>query len=159
MKKNTKNGFTIIELMVAVGLFIIVVGIASTTFVQALRTQRQVVGLMAANDNASLTLDQMAREIRTGREFTSSGSRLTFTNYQNETVSYVLDGSTIVRNDKALTASNVVVKYLRFVLTGEQVGDGVSTRVTIFLGVSAHGRLESIVTRLQTTVSSRILDG
>jgi len=35
----------------------------------------------------------------------------------------------------------------------------VSTRVTVFFGVSAKGKMESFVTRLQTTIASRVLDG
>jgi hypothetical protein len=144
--------------MVAMSLFVIVVGIASGTFVHSLRTQRNVVGLMAANDNASLTLEQMTREIRTGSAFSSTGSALHFTNYEHEPVSYTLAGGSIVRNGTFLTARNVLVKYLSFVVRGEEAGDGRSTRVTIMMGVSSRGRLESLVTRLQTTVSARILD-
>ena len=154
-----KKGFTIIELMVAMGIFLIVVSIASAVFVQSLRTQRQVVALMAANDNASLTLEQMVREIRLGRELASSGSRLTFINYLEESVIYDFNNDAIERNGKPLTASNVRVHYLNFSLRGETVGDGRSTRVTINLGVSSRGALEEFITRLQTTVSSRVLDG
>ncbi len=158
-KLKTNVGFTIIELMVAMSLFVIVVGITSGTFVRSLRTQRQLVALMAANDNASQTLEQMTREIRTGTAFAATGSRLTFTNATDERVAYDLSGNRIERNGKALTASNVLVKYLTFSVRGAEVGDGISTRVTVFLGVSAKGKMESFVTRLQTTVASRVLDG
>ena len=153
------KGFTIIELMVAMSLFVIVVGITSGTFVRSLRTQRQLVALMAANDNASQTLEQMTREIRTGMEFTASASRLSFTNAADERVTYDLAGNRIERNGRVLTASNVLVKYLTFIARGAEVGDGVSTRITVLLGVSAKGKMESFVTRLQTTVASRVLDG
>lgn len=156
---KNKAGFTIIELMVAMALFVIVVGIASGVFVRSLRTQRSLVALMAANDNASQALEQMTREIRTGTAFTASGSRLSFTNAADEPVAYDLAGGRIERNGKALTASNVLVHYLSFAVRGAEVGDGLSTRVTVFLGVSAKGRLESFVTRLETTVAARVLDG
>ncbi len=153
-----QQGFTIIELIVAIGLFIVVIGIASGTFVRALRTQRSVAELMAANDNASLTLEQMTREIRTGKGFSSTGSRLSFVNYQDQPVEYALTGGAIERNGIPLTSRNVLVRYLSFVLGGEAPGDGKQTRVTIMVGIAARGRLESFVTRLQTTISSRILD-
>lgn len=152
-------GFTLIELMVAMGLFVIVIGISSGTFIRSLRTQRQVVALMAANDNASFTLEQMTREIRTGTAFVSSGSVLSFVNDSDETVEYALVGGGIERNGRRLTSSNVLVSYLSFSLLGSEPGDGLSTRVTIRLGVSARGPMESFVTRLQTVVSSRVLDG
>ncbi len=145
--------------MVAMSLFVIVVGIASGVFIRSLRTQRSLVSLMAANDNASQTLEQMTREIRTGAAFTASGSRLSFTNYANTAVTYDLVGGRLERNGKALTASNVLVKYLTFIARGAAVDDGVSTRVTVLLGVSARGAMESFVTRLQTTIAARVLDG
>lgn len=158
MRRRYQKGFTIIELMVAVGLFLIVVSIAAAVFVQSLRTQRQVVGLMAANDNASLTLEQMTREIRLASQFTSTCARLSFTNYFGEAVSYELNNDAIERNGRPLTASNVKVHYLCFTLQGETVADGLATRITIRLGVSARGGLEDFITRLQTTISSRVLD-
>ena len=161
MKHNIYHspGFTLIELMVAMSLFVIVIGIASGTFIRSLRTQRQVVGLMAANDNASFTLEQMTREIRTGTAFSSSGSRLSFTDDEGATVEYALTDGAVTRNGSPLTASNVLVPYLSFVLAGAEVGDGLSTRITVRMGVSARGKMESFVTRLQTTVVSRVLDG
>ena len=70
-----KKGFTMIELLVAMGLFVVVMGIASTVFVQSLRAQRSIVALMAANDNASLSLEQMMREIRTGSNFLTNNDQ------------------------------------------------------------------------------------
>lgn len=156
--KNQK-GFTIIELMVAMSLFVIVVGISSGVFIRSLRTQRALVSLMAANDNASQTLEQMTREIRIGTAFSANGSRLSFTNADNESVAYDLVEGKMERNGKVLTASNVLVKYLSFIVRGADEGDGVSTRVTILLGISARGKMESFITRLQTTVAARVLDG
>lgn len=158
-KTNFRSGFTLIELMVAMGLFVIVIGIVSATFIRSLRTQRQVVALMAANDNASFTLEQMAREIRTGSAFSSGEGRLSFENSDGKPVEYALVGRVVTRNGRPLTASNVLVAYLSFFLRGSEVGDGLSTRVTIRMGVSARGTLESSVTRLQTTIASRVLDG
>jgi prepilin-type N-terminal cleavage/methylation domain-containing protein len=64
-----KKGFTLIELLVAIGLFSVLIAIAAGAFTTALRTQRQVAALIAAQSNAGLTLEQMAREIRTGYLF------------------------------------------------------------------------------------------
>lgn len=58
-----------IELLVAIALFSIVVAIAASGFVNALRTQRQVSSLISAQSNVTLVLEQMAREVRTGYLF------------------------------------------------------------------------------------------
>ncbi len=66
---NMKKGFTLVELMVTVGLFIIIITIAVGGFTNAVRTQRQVSSLISAQSNVSLVLEQMARQIRTGYLF------------------------------------------------------------------------------------------
>lgn len=155
------RGFTLIELIVAVTIFIVVVAITSSIFVNSLKTQRQVVALMAANDNASMTLEQMAREIRTGQAFrtNSQHDRLDFINAAGQTAAYALVDHAITKNNQPITASNVRVEYLLFNLMGEVPDDGVSTRVTINLGVAAVGKgLEGFVTNVQTTVAARLLD-
>ena len=59
-----RKGFTLIELMVAVSLFAIIVGIAVGGFANALHTQHEVTLLLAVQSNATLAFEQMAREIR-----------------------------------------------------------------------------------------------
>ena len=64
-----KKGFTLIELLVAIALFSVITAIAVGGFTNALHVQRQISGLIGAQSNVSLTLEQMAREIRTGYLF------------------------------------------------------------------------------------------
>src|SRR3989344_9647798 len=95
--RGSRKGFTMIELIVAMGIFLILISAATSVFVQALRTQRAIVALMAANDNASLVLEQMAREIRVGYNFQTNVSEdeLTFVNAYNELVIYRLNNQAI----------------------------------------------------------------
>jgi prepilin-type N-terminal cleavage/methylation domain-containing protein len=64
-----KKGFTLIEMLVTVGLFAIIITIAVGGFVNAIRTQQQVSSLISAQSNVSLALEQMTREVRTGYLF------------------------------------------------------------------------------------------
>lgn len=64
-----RDGFTLVELLVAIAVFAIVVTIASSGFINALRTQRQVSSLISTESNVTLVLEQMAREERTGYLF------------------------------------------------------------------------------------------
>lgn len=68
-KHKGRRGFTLVEMLVAVAVFMIIVAIGVGGFARALRTQREVAALIAAQSNASLALEQMAREIRTGYLF------------------------------------------------------------------------------------------
>jgi len=90
---KSKNGFTVIELIVAMTVFVVLMSIAAGGLIHLLKSQRVVAGLMEANDSASLSLEQMAREIRTGYNFclTESGT-LQFVNaIRDEVVRYRLN--------------------------------------------------------------------
>jgi len=168
-KRSTPKGFTLIELLIAVGLFSVIVSIATGGFVTALRTQRQVVGLTSANNNVSLAMEQMAREIRTGSGFSCAAScrELTFQNARGENVRYRFDTAEgygqIKRSTEFLggtaepiTARNVDVRSLAFSLIGADPIEKIQPRITIFLSISPReGNVSGNVVNLQTTVSSR----
>jgi len=59
-------GFTMIELLVAISVFSVIIAISSGIFVYSLRSNRTAVALISANNDASLTLDQMSRIIKKG---------------------------------------------------------------------------------------------
>ncbi len=157
-KFSSKNGFTLVELLVAMSLFVVVVALASGIFIQALRTQRATVALIAANNNASLAIEQMMREIRTGKNFTvegvnsGEGQSLDFQNARQEAVNYSLTNKSIARNNNALTAENILVENLKFNLLA-----GLPPRITIVLQISALGvPAPGSFINLQTTVSPRV---
>ena len=165
MKSKFQKGFTMIELLVAMGVFIIIVGVAIGIFIRSLRTQRNIINLMAINDNASLAIEQMTREIRTGQAFSSLGpSVLRFTNYQGSDVTYRwnIDTEFLERGEgelfKTITANEVKIKRLQFILSGEDEQDNTPTRVTIILGVGSNQRdLTGVLNNIQTTISPRVL--
>lgn len=159
------KGFTMVELLVAMTLFVVFMMIVSGSFIRALRTQRAIVALIAANDNASLSIEQMAREIRTGASFSSpSGNDLDFINAYNIQVTYRLNNNIIERgeggaNFQPITATNVKTNSLNFYLHGQLAGDDYPPRITISLNVSPNiSNVQNISTNFETTVSARLLD-
>ena len=98
-KVGSRDAFTVVELIVAMGLFMTVIVVAIGAYIQVIKTQGIVTDVMAANDNASLVMEQMAREVRTGRQFTKSddGLRLAFRNDVGRCVLYKFAGSAIGR--------------------------------------------------------------
>lgn len=172
------GGFTLVELLVALGLFSVVILISMGGFVRALRTERQLSAFALVNSNMSLLLEQMAREIRTGANFCVNGnfcgssSVLSFTNARGEPVAYCFDGGdqAIERvvgggpcgtgQGQKVTARNVAVQYLTFIVSGNQSNDGYPSRITVLTGAAPQDPSASSYTvNLQTTVSARVLDG
>jgi len=151
-----------VELLVAISLFLVVVSIATGTFIQALRTQRAAVSLIAATSNASLAIEQMAREIRTGQNFSLSGGELSFLNAKSENIIYRLQNEAIEKsvNGSAgrITADNVQVNRLDFAVAGIEPGDDLPSKITLVLGISAPQASPGNQVNLQTTISSRILE-
>ncbi len=149
-------------------LFLTLVGIASGGFVKALRTQRAIVSLMAINDNASLALEQMAREIRTGYNFNKiSENELRFINANGINTCYRLNNQSLERgvncdasgaDYKKINADNVKITKFNIVLFGQENDDGYPPLITISLSVGTTNKyLGNILTNIQTTISSRII--
>ncbi len=166
---DRNRGFTMVELLVAMSLFVVFMAITTGSFIRILRTQRLIAALMEANDNASLAIEQIAREIRTGYNFSKpSETELQFVNADNTVVFYRLNQGTIERGTqnaflqrtyRKITADNIEIKNFRINLIGNGSGDGFPARITISLSVTIdYERLENTLINIQTTLSSRVLD-
>lgn len=71
MKKS--NGFTLVELIVAVGLFALVMLLASGAYLFMIGLNRQAQGIATGIDNLSFALETMTRNIRTGSAYNCAG--------------------------------------------------------------------------------------
>lgn len=169
------RGFTLVELLVTIALFSILISIAVGGFVRALRTEREVSGMMATESNASIALEEMTREMRTGYAFAGVGTCF-LTSQQSQTCSgvqfYNANGQqvTYARNANGalartttssypLMGGNVSTTFLSFTLFGD-VGGVDNThwppRITVNIGVAPSSTNLSFSTiNLQTTVSAR----
>ncbi len=168
-KRERKSGFTLMELLVAMTIFLVVIGISGGIFVQTLRTQRIVTQISEALNNVTSALEQMAREMRTGFFFSSDGEKISFFNASGQSITYELEEDSIKRcigfpspeDCKAITASwgsgetaGVRISDLHFYIVSE-LADHKPPLVTITSTVVAARDIE---VNLQTSVSSRIID-
>ncbi|NCN53124.1 type II secretion system protein [Candidatus Wolfebacteria bacterium] len=166
MIKKIKNnrGFTMVEMIVGMSLFTIIVSIATGSFINSMRTQRISVSLIAAQSNASLMMEQITREIRTGKNFSLVNGELGFKNAKGENVVYRAREGAVEKivddNPGVITAENINVERLEFILIGNNPGDGRPPQITINIGFgSKEFSGGKAVINLQATISSRILDG
>lgn len=160
---SSDAGFTLVELIVAMALFVFVASVSSAVFVKSLRSQRAIVAMVLANDNTFLTLEQMARDMRVGSNFVIVNDQIDFKNPRGEGISYRYRDNSIERSVNAaayekITADNVDITDFRIYRMGEAPGDGAPTRVTLSLRVGAKDGDQNFYTEIQTTTTVRNLD-
>jgi len=160
---NIENGLTMIELVVAMGIFGLVSVMISSIFILSLQSQRRIIALRNVEDNTRFVMESMSREIRTGKNFSSSGNSLSFTNAKGEMVNYRLNNNSVEKSSDGgstyspITGNSVVIDYLNFYLMGQDAGDILQPRITIALGITSNVGNHVVNIKSQTTVSARSL--
>ncbi len=170
--KELRDGFTVVELLVAMGVFTALLSFSVGVFIQGMRSQRELTDQIVVNNEMSLVLEQMAREMRTGAFFAPiggsydvgdfGGGALEFRDERGKTIQYQLFGSAdaqyIDRNEDGvsarLTSKDVSVEELEFSVSRREMC--LPWRVTVFLKVRPRNSLRDPVP-IQTTISSRVL--
>ena len=156
-------GFTLVELIVAVGVFAAVVVAVSTIFTSVVNSQRKNVNNEEVLDNARFVLENMARAIRqsmiTVPAVGGSASGITINHPIKGVIAYSLDNGHIKENTVDLTSDSVFVDNLTFTVSGNSPSDGVQPRVTISISLRNKNQKPGTDTNinLQTTVTLRTL--
>lgn len=166
--KQNKKGFTLIELIVGMGIFSMVMLSVTGIFQQVVNVQRKAIGAHNVQESLRYVLEMMSKEIRTaernfdtcvdipsGQIYNVDNGTLYLKNQYNECVAYFLENNRlkIARDGVTLfvTPDEVFIDYLNFY--HKTVGQ---EAVTITIGIrtldiSSSG---SSLTA-QTTISSR----
>jgi len=161
--KNKEKGLTLIEVIVAMGIFGLVINMVFVVFSLAVVNQRRIIALRNVEDNVRFTIESMAREIRTGDNFSSGVGSLSFTNAKSEDVIYRLNSGIVEKssdggvNYSAVTGSETNINYLNFYLMGQAAGDGLQPRVTVTMEATSQVGNQSADLKIQTTISERFL--
>ncbi len=149
---NTK-GYTLIELMVAVGLFSIIMLLASGAYLMMINLNQQAQNISNGIDNLSFALETMTRNIRTGSAYScgvfgndcpSGGTTFTFKNQDGVNITYSLSGTSLQQvtngptgsSQSLLTDSSVNITSLIFYAYGTKgasQGDYVQATVTMIV--------------------------
>ena len=142
-----KGGYTLIELIVAIGLFAIVITLVTGAYLMMIGIMRQAQATATGIDNLSFALEAMTRTIRTGVDYSCNGGQDclggggTFSILDlssGSTVTYTTSGGAITKNDLPITDSSVVnITSLLFYVSGTQplssFGDTNQPHVTIVI--------------------------
>ncbi len=158
------RGFTLVELVVALGLFAVIITIGASILLHSLRSLRHVAHQAGAMDNISLAIEQMAREVRMGSDITPADggkyvlSEFTFTNHEERRITYSFCGTRICRSDGTpitptpITMSNIIIRG-GFLISND--GGRKTPRITVTARAEdVNGNVLGLV---QTTVSARLI--
>jgi len=177
MKKS--RGYTLIELMVAVGLFALIMTLVSGAYLLMISLTRQAQGMATGIDNLSFALETMTRTIRTGAYYNNSVDCLSgctsfsVIDSNNNTVTYALNPNnsiiqTIVsasgvafQNNVPLTDPSVSVSTLIFYVSGtnKPPGDYNQPHVTITIsGTVSYGPNRTQPFTVETGATMRGID-
>ena len=163
-----EKGFTLIELMVAVGVFSIAITASSGLFITSLRGQQRTYVVQNLADNARYAMEAMAKEIRMGSGFsgaTCAGNSCSFISHMmhrdGKNVKFSLGADAKIMFDDGIselpiTSANIEVTSLDFELIGSPT---TQERVVIVMQARVAGSspYTSADITLQTTVSPRAL--
>ena len=180
--KNTMRfrsmGFTLIEMIVALGLFtvVILVGVGSLTGMSAAASKAKTASIVI--DNLNFALENMARSMRTGMDYhcglggmitepadcPTGSPAVAFKNDSGKTVVFRKNGTQIERSVDAgpflsITSPQISIETLNFFVEGSVSGDGAQPKVLIVVrGTAGVKENEKTTFDIQTAVSQRIFD-
>lgn len=140
---NRRRGYTLIELIIAVGLFALIMLLASGAYLLMIGLNRQAQATATGINNLSFALEAMTRDIRTGTGYDCGGQSscqvgsFSFKNENGTSVMYNLSGSALQKTVSAtpsiLTDPSVTVSSLTFYVNGATKSDNQQPRVTIIV--------------------------
>lgn len=186
-KNKYKGGYTLIEVIVAVGIFSLILSIPTGFFVFSLTGQRKALAMKEITDNASSAFERMTIALRmvrkdlngdclstSGANYENPGSdqkKIRFLNYDGKCQEFSLINGQLnerksptsdrgqLSNPLPITSDNLQITpdTFQFLLSGQNQGDQLQPRVTIFMEIYKKNQITTKMT-VQTTVSQRNLD-
>jgi len=173
-----KKGFTLVELVVSMAIFLTVMVAIIELFAAGIKAQKKSLALQTLSDSTSYAVEYMSRTIRmakkdlagtyisTGCNFEPSDSKanyIKFLDYNKNYQEFILENGQIKeRKDPtsiftALTSDNFQVNKLVFSVSGACQEDQFQSRVTIIMEIQTK-EIEPQTLNIQTTISQRDLD-
>ena len=176
--KNQKKGFTLLEMIVSLGIFAIAALLATSSLLSLTDAQKKAYSLQSAYDNIRFALETIAKDIRTGdifycgasfddlpavpapKDCALGGPSLTYKNVTGNNIAYRVLNSKIEKFVDGvpvgdMTSSDMTINTLTFYVLGSPPSDNLQPRLTIIIqGTAGSGRSASKL-NLQTTISQR----
>lgn len=174
--RGARRGFTLLEMLIALGIFAVVMIIAVGAVLSLQQAQAKASRIQDMQDNLRFTVESMTKEMRTGTDFLPSGvigglpngyGQLVFTRSDGVQIGYCSASNAILKMTSTIncasgapvTDDGIIVEQLVFYVIGNALGpsDG-QPRITISLRAISANPILATTFRIQTTVSQRLRD-
>jgi len=169
------RGYTLIELTVSIGIFSIIMLLATGAYLSLISYTHEARATSTLMTSLSYSIDQMAREVRTGVDYKcgpgdcTAGTTLSLTNDQGDDVTYTLINGAIGRcvNQSACSASTaaaltdpaITVSHLLFYVKGTSSSDDIQPSVVMVVqGQAAVPGSSPVSFSIQTSATERLID-
>lgn len=164
---SSSKGFTLIEVIVAVGIFVIVMVIAVGAVINAVDANRKAQSMSVVVNNLNLSIESMVRDLRTGYGYYQSDtSEVNFTNKDGISVVYYFDntgkgnlvkGPDTVIGSGIITSDEVTLESVTFNIEGNSTNDGPERILLNIKGYAGSNKTQSNF-NIQTLITSRTLN-
>lgn len=185
---SSSRGFSLIEMIVAVGLFAIVMLVSVAALLALVDANRKARALESVMNNLNIALDGMVRSVRMGNTYhcgggtitlpldcaTTPGTSIAFEPYggsssdPNNQWVYSYDSTTkrLYRSEDSgghrfpVTAPEIVIDDIKFYVVGTTAGDIVQPKIVIIIkGTAGADKVKTRTTfSIQATAVQRVLD-
>lgn len=170
------RGFTLIEIIVSVGLFSVVMLVVTAAYLGIITLDKEARSTNELVVNLSFALENMARTARTGKDYTCSGgggngtcSQFSFTDSLGQDVTYLIKTGGIIGQCTAgvctdglavpLTDPRITVTSMIFNVKGVGGGDMVQPQVLMSIrGTMPASKGHTVDFTLQTSATQRELE-
>ena len=177
---HKKNGFTLLEMIFAVGLFAMVITVVTGVFVKSSQVQRKAVELHVVQREGNYMIEMMSREIRMATVISdgndgnedqqgNNNSSVEFTNYNGDLIRYCRANAigACTENDSGdylsrcvnginqiVSSSNIKINNLKFYIPDDF--DAEQPMVTISMTVKPATTQHNTEISLQNSVALRV---
>lgn len=175
---NKNKGFTLVELIVSLGLFTVVMMISTSALLSLSATNEKVQSMRTAFDNLNLVMESMSRELRMGikyhcdassspvtdvRDCPLGATSISFLSQKGKQITYQLDSSAkrierrigTTGSFDSMTSPEVMITNLKFYVLNSALSVKGQPTVLITISGTAGNRVTSDF-NIQTMVTMRM---
>lgn len=112
-RRHPEQGITLLELVVAMGIFAVIIGIVFSFQQSGINAWKQGDVQTDLQQNVRVALDRIVRELRQAQQITQNGAQeIRFLNLDDQTIRYFLDGGEMKRTVMETGITTVVAGSL-----------------------------------------------